>query len=231
MATVAALADRVCAVTGLADTGADRALVLGYLNQTYANSVLEAGGYIGTFSASLTANDDTYTIGTAPLSVTDLVEIRALWVTDQAVSYRPVRQVSERQIMDLRQGIASPATPLFYAVRGTTELLLYPAPQSGTVLEGSYLKSAPVLVESSAGAGEETTPSAIPSAFHFEVISNGALALAMEYENRFEEAAAYDAKWGNGIQRLLAWTSRFGGPTLTNVDDLGYEGPRDMDRF
>lgn len=232
MATVTSLADRVCSVSGLSETGTDRALVLGYLNQAYGMTTLEAGAYTSTFSKTLTADDGDYTIGTAPLDVTDIVEIRSLWVSDSAVTDRPLRQVPEREILQLRQATSVPSsTPLFYALRGTREVLLYPNPASGTTLEGSYLAGAPTLVESAPGTGEESTPTAIPSAFHYDVISNRAIALALEYDNRFDDASVYDAKWGAAMDRLLAWVARFGGPTVLSIDETGYEGPRDMDRF
>jgi hypothetical protein len=232
MPTVTALADRVCHVTGLATTSTDRTKVLTYLNQAYAYSALEAGNYTSTFSKSLTADDGDYTIGTAPLDVTDIVELRRLWVTDGAVTDRPLRQISEAELLSLRQASTVPSsTPLYYAVRGTRELLLYPNPTSGTTLEGSYLASAPTLVESGPGAGEESTPTAIPAAFHYDVIANKAISLALEYDNRFEEAAGFDAKWATAMERLMSWVSRFGGSVVDVVDASGYEGPRDMDEF
>ena len=229
MPSVAQLADRVCAVTGLSDTGSDRAQVVGYLDQAYATSVMEAGGYAGAFSSALTQGVADYTFGTAPLDVTDLLELRNLWISDGTVSRRRVARIPEHELMSLRQGDVPSATPLFYAVRGTTGLLLYPAPASGTTLAGSYLKAAPELVESAASMGQETTPSAIPSPFHHDVIGNKAMSLAMEFENRFEEAANYDAKWSVAMERLLAWVSRFGGATTESVDYLGYQGPNDME--
>ena len=144
MATVTELADRVCAFTGLATTSTDRAKVLTYLNEAYSYSSLEAGNYTATFSKLLTADDGDYTIGTAPLDVTDIVEIRRLWVSDSALTDRPLQQISEAELIQLRQATAVPSsTPLFYAVRGTRELLLYPNPASGTTLEGSYIASPP----------------------------------------------------------------------------------------
>jgi hypothetical protein len=233
MSTVTALADRVCAVSGLATTSTDRTKVLEYLNEAYQTTVMEAGGYIGTFSKSLTSGTADYTIGTAPLDVTDLLEIRALWVTDSSAMDRPLRQIPEFEMNQLRQATTVPsALPLYYAMRGTSGLLLYPTPGTGTTLEGSYLKSPLTLVESSPVAGtSESTPTAFPAAFHFPVLANKAISLALEYDNRFEEAANYDAKWGVAMERLLAWVSRMPGPTLTSLDNTGFEGPRDMDRI
>lgn len=228
MPTTTEIADRVCQVTGLSTTGTDRTQVLSYLNQAYAQAVMESGGYTSTFSKTLTADDGDYTIGTAPLDVTDMLELRQLWITDSAVTLRRVARVPEHELMSLRQGTTSSSTPLYYAVRGTQELLLFPYPTSGTTLVGSYLKSAPTLVESGATAGQEATPTAFPSPFHFDVIGNRAIALAMEFDNRFEEAAQYEARWDAAMGRLLAWVNRFGGPTVESVDYGGYDGPRDM---
>jgi hypothetical protein len=232
LATVEQICDRVCSITGLSESGTDRANVLSYANQAYALTVLEVGSYTSTFSKSLTADDGDYTIGTSPLDVTDIIELRRLWVTDGAVTDRPLRQISEAELIQLRQATTVPSsTPLFYAMRGTRELLLYPNPASGTTLEGSYLAAAPELVESGATTGQEATPTAIPAAFHYDVIANRAIALAMEYDNRFEEAGLYDQKWSNAVDRLMAWANRFGGPQTESLDNLGYEGPRDMDRI
>lgn len=229
MPTVTQLADRVSHVSGLGTSGTDRTKILSYLNQAYGYSVLEAANYTSTFSKSLTADDGDYTIGTAPLDVTDIVELRSLWITDAASATRVLRQVSEAEILRLRQGSASSSTPLFYAIRGTRELLLYPAPSTGHTLLGSYLASPPELVEAAPGAGQESTPTAIPAAFHYDVISNKAIALAFEYDNRLEEAAAFDAKWATALERLITLVSRFGGPNLSSVAEVGYDGPRDLD--
>lgn len=229
MPTVSQLADRVSAVTGLSTSGDERSLVLGYLNQAYAYSVVEVGAYVSSFSKTLTAGDADYTIGVAPLDVTDIEEIRNLWVTDSSATSRIVEQISEREMMRLRQGSVSNGTPLHYALRGTRELLLYPPPSQGAVLGGSYLASAPTLVEELPATGEESTPTAIPSAFHYDVIANKAIALAMEYDNRFDESAVYESKYATGLDRLLAWTSRFGGTSVSVVDSSSYQGPRDFD--
>jgi hypothetical protein len=233
MATVTALADRVCAVSGLASTSTDRTKVLEYLNEAYQTTVLEAGGYIGTFSKSLTSGTADYTIGTAPLDVSDLSEIRALWISDGSTTDRPLKRIPEYEMVQLRQATAVPSSlPLYYAMRGTAGLLLYPTPGTGTTLKGSYLKAPLVLVESSPVAGtSESTPTAFPAAFHYPALASKAIQLALEYDNRFEEAANYEAKWGNAMERLMAWTTRMGGPTISTVADLGYEGPRDMDRI
>lgn len=228
MASVTALANRVAAVTGLSETGDDRALVLEYLNQAYAYSVLETGAYIATFSKALTTGVADYTIGTAPLDITGVLEFRSLWIDDAAIDNRPLDQVSEAQLLAMRNSVTIESTPLFYALRGTRQVLLYPAPAEGTTLLGSYLSEPPELVESAPTASQETTPTAIPSPFHFDVIANKATALALEYDNRFEEAAAYDAKWGVALERLLAWVSRFGGPTISTMD-TDFMGPRDRD--
>lgn len=228
MATVTSLCDRVCQVTGLSETGSDRSQVLGYLNQAYAYTVLEAGNYTSTFSVALTSGTDDYTL--ADLGISNALEIRNLWITDSSVTARPLSQVSEQQIISLRQGQASQSTPLMYAMRGTQQVLLFPKPGSGVTLAGSYLAEPLTLVESGAVSGtSEATPTAIPSPFHYDVLANKATALAMEYDNRFEEAANYDAKWGVAMERLLAWVNRFGGPAVHSGEDIAYDGPRDMD--
>lgn len=226
MPTVTDLANRVCQVTGLSETGSDRAQILGYLNQAYGYTVLEAGCYTATFSAALPAGTGDVTL--ASLGAADALEIRSLWVSDGSVSGRPLLLVSEHRIMEMRQGGASQSTPLMYAMRGTREILLFPRAGTGVTLSGSYVAEPPTLVESTPAAGQEATPSAIPSPFHQDVLANKAIALAMEFDNRFEEAANYDAKWGVAMERLLAWVNRFGGSALSSYEDVGYTGPRDM---
>lgn len=229
MPTVTLLADRVSAVSGLSTTGTDRAKILSYLNQAYAYSALEAMNYISSFSKSLTSGTADYTIGTAPLDVTDIVELRSLWITDAASQPRILRQISEAEMLRLRQGSQPTGTPLFYAMRGSRQLLLFPTPGASMTLLGSYLANAPELVESAPAAGQEATPTAFPSAFHYDVIANKAISLALEYDNRMEEAAAFDAKWSTALERLITWSSRFGGPNLSSVAEIGYNGPRDLD--
>jgi hypothetical protein len=229
MPTTTALSDRVCQVTGLAETGTDRTQVLGYLNQAYATSVMEAGAYTSTFSTTLTENVDDYTFGIAPLGVTNLLELRHLWVDDAALSNRPLVRVPEYEIQAMRQAQTVSSTPLYYAVRGNQQLLLFPAPMAGTTLSGVYLATPPTLVESAPDTGEETTPSAIPAVFHWDVLANKAISLAMEFDNRFEESAMFDQKWALGMERYLAYVGRFGGPSIHSIGDLSYDGPRSAD--
>ena len=231
MPTVSAICDRVSHVTGLSTTGTDRTKILSYVQQAYDTSVLEAGAYTATASKSLTSGTADYTIGTAPLDIDGLLEIRALWIDDDAVDNIPLRQIPEHEILSLRQGETVSSTPLYYAVRGTRELLLFPTPGANTTLKVSYLAEPPTLVEATPGAGEEDTPTAVPGPFHYDVLANKAISLALEYDNRFEEAATFDAKWAVGMDRMLAWVARFGGPVWGSTGTDGFEGPRDMDRI
>lgn len=229
MATVTQLCDRVCQVTGLSVQGDDRSQVLGYVNQAYELSVMEAGAYTSSFSKTLTAGVGDYTIGVAPLDVSGVLEIRQLWVDDASLSNRPLIRVPEYEIQAMRQAQTVSSTPLYYAVRGDRQLLLYPSPVDGASLSGVYLSAPPELVESSAGAGEETTPSAIPSVFHYELLTSKAISLAMEFDNRFDEASLYDQKWNTSLGRYMAYVARFGGPSIHSVGDVSFDGPRSMD--
>ena len=229
MATVTALCNRVCQVTGLAETGSDRSQVLGYVNQAYATSVMEAGAYTSTFTKTLTGDVGDYTFGVSPLDVTNLLEIRHLWVDDASLANRPLVRVPEYEIQAMRQAQTVASTPLYYAVRGDRQLLLYPKPLSGTTLSCVYLASPPELVESAPATGQESTPTAIPSVFHWDLLANKATALALEFDNRFEESALFDQKWSVGMERYLAYVARFGGPSIHSVGDVRYEGPRSMD--
>lgn len=212
MATVTALVDRIQSLTGLSGS-TEEAFVVTALNQAYEQSCAEAGIVIaGTGSAALTSGTDDYTLGTTPFNTTGFVEFRSLWLTGGGTPLELLERKTEDEIRTARQAVSSTtADPYWYAVSGESLLMLYPTPGAGLTLKFSFVKTPNVLIESAPGAGEESTPTAFDSAYHYSVLCNKALEICFEYKRDAGMADRYAQKYAQGLAELTAHVGRVGG--------------------
>lgn len=214
MATVTALADRASQVTGLATTEAERALIVAALNDAYVKAVEETEAYNVTSSAkSLTSGTADYELSASPISLTDILRIKAIVTTGGGRENAPLTRRQEDYLLSLREGGGGVATGavVYYATAGTNTLRLYPTPGAGVTLTFHYIGTPPTLVESGAVAGEETTPSKIPARFHWDVIGAGAIAEALLKDQRVEDAMFWMQRYEQGVMALRRWVNEFGG--------------------
>lgn len=222
MAGASTLLDRICALTGLpTSAGTERTLVLNAAQDAYHRAVEESGCWTGTFSWSLTAGTADYTLGTAPISTTDILRIKHMWLTDGSVTNRPVKVATEEEIRHLRHGSSVQGSSYRYAIQNPL-LFLYPTPGTGVTLAGTYVKEPTALADNS------TAPTAFPARFHYDVIVNGATALVMEYK-RQPEARNYHEQFEKAVSRLTRWAEELAGdsPTGFAEDDwAGYSSSR-----
>lgn len=214
MATVTQIADYVCGATGLSTTAnsSERNMVLRFLDDANAQAVDDSSCYAGTFSKSLTSGTARYTIGTSPLDVTDILRLRTLTVSDSGGTSRPLIAVTEDDLRAMKHSSTTTGHVTYYTMLAPNIIEFYPTPGDSTTLDGTYVASPLALVESGAVSGtSETTPSSMPARFHYDVIGNLGIALALEWDNRFEDAGYYRNLYAAGIAKLNAWVNRFDG--------------------
>lgn len=228
MATVAQIVDRVCALTGYDTTASstERVFVLSACNDAYQQAVERSECYAGTFSKSLTSGTAEYAWGTAPVDVTDVLRILDLWVTDSAGSVVRLRPLTDTAVRELEQGSNTSGTTQYYSFPAPNRVNFYPTPGTGVTLAGVYVKNPPELVESAAGAGQETTPTAMPARFHHSVIGQLAAAICFERDNRFDDAGYWRALVDREFERLTQWVNEFssaqGPPVASNRSGASY---------
>jgi hypothetical protein len=183
LATVTNIADRVCRLTGLQSTSTERTLVLEYLNDAYREAVERTECYPKTSaSISVAANASTVTLSS---TVTDLNKLLNVYFSDyNGYSRLKLQPVSHRRMLDLKDRVNDPVgVPKFYSVvrSGTTTTLhLYPSIDSAATMYVDYYAVPPTLVESGPGAGEESTPTAFPTQFHYRILASAGIAMGLE---------------------------------------------------
>lgn len=216
MATVTNLADRVCRLTGLQSTGTERALILEYLNDVYREAVERSECYPKTSAAiSVAASAATVTLSS---TITDLNKILSVYFTDysgyQTLKLKPI---SMRRLRDEKDKLSSVSgVPQYYSLvrsGSTTTMHLYPSPQVAATMYVDYYGMPLTLVESAPAATEESTPTAIALQFHYRVLAAGAIALALETDQRKDSQPWWD-RYEKGIADLTAWVNEMVGDGL-----------------
>jgi len=143
--------------TGLGTTtGGDyKSICDQYLNEGVERFLLLTGCYKKEFSASLTAGEDSYTLSTSILAITDL------WGSDSSgARHLDPTTLEEMNAMRLLDSATSGGPCRYYAISGLNLLLLYPAASSGETIKGVYVPRPATLSDAS------DTPAEIPDEFH-----------------------------------------------------------------
>lgn len=223
MATVQLLIDRVSYFTGLDPTNdtQDSTVILSILNETYLDACDRSGCTRTTSaSAALTSGTWQYTLSAAPFSLTNINRIIDVYLSDTSVTEYVLQPLSSDQIRTERSGVAQAAiTPRYYATPDPTTIWFHPPPGSGTTCYMDYEKNPLTLVTSGASAGvSETTPSAFPARWHYPILANGAIALAMEYDKQVQEATYFWNKYNIACDQLAGWVNEFTGPRGNQLD-------------
>ena len=192
-------------------SSADRALILGWLNEAIDRVALEAEiSNDASQTVALVAGQDTYVIGTAPFTVTDLLGINDVRITSSSLTSVPVEQVTLSEINDMRQGAGNAsASPYVYCV-DFPQFIVYPTPESGCTLDFSYAATVPSVADNS------TAITFIPSAFQWGTLFELAVWRALQYKQQptaTEHYNSYVADRTAGLPALRRWKSRVGGRT------------------
>lgn len=183
MADVSTLQSHVKRVASLGsyDGTDEEALIVAWLNDGYLWSCKEIGTPVETVTASLTSGDNEYTL--SDLSLTNVVYFKHLWVTGSSPTILPLEEIDGNRIYELQMsdGGSTQDRPLYYSFDGLDQITIWPTPGAGLTLNARAVVDPPTLVVSGPSAGEETTPSKIPTAYHYQILANHAIMRAYEY--------------------------------------------------
>ena len=208
MATVTQLLDRASRVTGLRTTGSERIVALQALQNAYRRSMMESECDPQYVSYTVPANSDSYTLAT----ILAATPVRLMHVSMGTSGGRmPLQQVSMQELLDYRESQEAVGIPCMYATIGFDRIAFYPNPSVGDNLRIWYLADTPTLVENSPAVGEETTPSKIPIAFHWDVLLPGLVLELLDKDQRNDEASFWGSRYERGIARLMEHIGQMGG--------------------
>jgi hypothetical protein len=117
-------------------------------------------------------------------------------------------------MLELKDRVNDPVgVPKFYSVvrsGATTTLHLYPSIDSAATMYVDYYAVPPTLVESGPGAGEESTPTAFPTQFHYRILASAGIAMGLETDQRKDSGPWWD-RFEKGIADLTAWMNELAG--------------------
>lgn len=225
MPSVSDLSDFVMRVASLntSDT-TESTLVLRWLNNAYQRAVGLTGVFSYDSSVSPSANSDVIlkTAYSPASSVTQgVVSVRHVYLdySGSGGTGRQLERVSLEELLRLRTSdqVSTYDGPLKFAVRGDGDIELWPATASGNVftIETDLLPL--TLVSSAPGSGQESTPTAIPSMFHYDVLANPAIANAFEYRGLQAQAGYFRGLAQQGLRDLHSWLNEQGSITGPQV--------------
>lgn len=219
MATNAELISIVCIDTGLDEsTGSrDRSIVLARMNEAYERIIFEANSYKKKSAVSLTAGQEDFTIGPDPsfdLQVSDFISFDFAKMVDSNGNESVLEPVTKDYIVSLREGSNDPAGISYLYSYNYPYISFYPAPGSATgqdsTMEFWYTASPPRLIDAgSPGAGEESTPSAIPPIFHRLLLARLTTIIILEgFDGRADEASYHRSLYIDDLEKFKMWTIR-----------------------
>jgi len=191
------------------------------MNAGYKEAVLETGCLVGLLSpVTLTSGTNDYQVSAAPISLTDIMRFKELYVNGGGAINLPLKAVDPARILGRRRSGGAGAisgAPVEYSTEGLNLLMFWPTPSSGVTLAGYYVKRPPTLVASAPGAGEEATPTAFGSEFHEAIIENYALYRAFTYRGMGKRAQDHFTLYQAAIQRLIGQVEEFRSATASPV--------------
>lgn len=221
MATVTELLDRGVQLTGLRNTGTERILALNALQNAYNRAVLESECYIATATYTFVASTNEYAVS-AVCGVTPM-KIRNMVMLDGGLS-RTLHGTSEDQLINrLRNDNVSSGNTYLYAALGTNNLMFYPKPRVGDVVNVYYVPVPPTLAEASSTAAE-ATPSYVPVQWHYDVLLPALVVEMLDKDQRAQDVQFWQSRYIDGMNRMKEWSAHFMGDATPAYIDTGNTG-------
>lgn len=206
MPTVSNIASRVSLFTGLQNTGTEETLILEFMNEAYQQAVEESECYTSITTLSYASDLESVDADSATTGIIRIIDVSLSDYNGYSrVMLKPLSRSSYSDEVNLSSG--SSGIPRFYSFYNTSsglQVALYPRPSSDATIEIEYVAVPPVLVKTSPSAGQETTPSAIPSYLHHRVISAGAIAMCFDREQRLDKSQQWWDRFDQGVRDLAA---------------------------
>lgn len=224
MATVTELLDRGVQLTGLRSSGTERTLALNALQNAYTRTVMESECYIATASYTFAASTNEYSVsavcGTTPLKIRNMVMV------DGGLS-RTLHGTSEDQLIGrLRNDNVATGNTYLYAALGTNNLMFYPKPRVGDVVNVYYVPNVPTLVDatSTTAANSEITPTYVPVQWHYDVLLPALVVEMLDKDQRPQDVQFWQSRYVDGMARMKEWSAHFMGDATPAYIDTGNTG-------
>lgn len=215
MATVTELVNQICEDTGL-DSGSgsvERGIVLARLNNAYRQIMSRAGGVPAEVSVTFTDGQNYYDLSSDATLGTRFLSIQGVLDADGRSLPRETRGYCNH-----RAGLSSTTAGAIGSYCVEWPRLYVDADASSTTLTLDA-RLMPLVLEEDAGGSGETTPSALPPAWHEQLLASLATCLVLEkYEGREAEAVVHKDTYREAWSEYLLARSREGGvngPTET----------------
>lgn len=207
MATVTQLLDRGCNVTGLRNTGSERALALQALNNSYMRAVADAELRVAQVAQAAAGTPSVDTEWPLPSAL----KLRGVSVLRHGAQC-PLEQVSEDEfLMHASVPGGGDGIPRYFAVFGTGHYRVYPSATASTSMRVSYVPTPPVLVESAPAVGQETSPSYVHALWHWDVLLPGMVLELLDKDQRKTDVDFWAGRYQAGLERMRQWSASFGG--------------------
>lgn len=219
MATVSDLVTESMRIASLNTSNTtESALVLAWLNDAYVRAV----GLTGVFSMDASVSPSTGSdriLRTAYAPATSVsqgvITVKNVWLNASSGigTGRALERVSVNDLLEVRTVDQTGSTdgPQKYAVRGNGDIELWPVTGASNTLTVELDVSPLVLVTGAPGSGQESTPTAILPMFHRSILSNYAIAKALQYRGLESRAAYFMGEHDKGMNELREWLTDQGG--------------------
>lgn len=208
MATVTQILDRASKVTSLKATGDERTIALQSLQNAYRRAVSDAEIPAVPVSYTFVSAADYYSLST----ILGVEAVKLLHVSLQSGGGRMLLdQTGIQELLDNRNVQEAVGTPCLYATIGFDRIAFYPNPAVGDIVQIWYVADTPTLVETSPGAGEESTPSKIPTRYHWDVLLAGTVLEMLDKDQRSDDVKFWMQRYENGIIRMKIDMGEMGG--------------------
>lgn len=203
MASASAIIDRACQLTGLnsAASSTERVMALDILNNVYYRVVSETESTVAsaTYTVAATANDYDVSavVGATPMKIRRIQSVVGGTTNDLTI-------VSEDEILNLREGVASPGITSLVAPMGTTKVMFYPNPNVGTVINTYYVGYPTALTDATS-----SSPTAVPTLYHWDVLLSGMVIDMLAKDQRIGDMQAWNGLYQDGLSRLKQHSASF----------------------
>lgn len=210
MATVTQILDRAARITGLRMTAGttERALALAALNDVYARAVSEAETHLDYASYTIPTSEDVYYL--ADICSEEPQKLVDVSLNDQ-LGLGPLQQVSFPELREEHESHLSAGSPYMYAVVGFDRIAFEPNVSVGDTVNVWYVPPVPELVEDGPAANQQSTPSWVPNAFHWDVLLPGIVIQMLDKDQRIAEGGTWNTRYENGLARLKEYMGQVGG--------------------
>lgn len=241
MATVTQLLDRGSQITGLQNTGTERELARLSLEDVYRNVVSETEVRERTISHTFSTTSDEYLLEDLGFSTLPL-KIKSITYSGSAPGSYRLKHVSEDELLEYKRGFSRSSYSRLYTMKGSDTIMFWPNPQAGESVTVRFIPDTAVLSETIdvvaspfiwgvslwgvgvwgsglTDPGIESTPRAVPTQFHWNVLLPGLVVQMLDKDQRLDEAATWQQRYEVGLSKMKLWLDTFGGqPTDIFVD-------------